>query len=75
LSTGAVGSGHLAQLGPDAWRVGGIAALEVGGVAAAVAWEVSRHGEWIERYLAKARHWLGGIRSVVLRRFGGSAQR
>ncbi len=45
LSAGAVAEGQLSQVGPIAWRVGLVASLEVGLVAAAVCWE-SRRRSW-----------------------------
>jgi hypothetical protein len=75
LSSGSLGAGHLAQLGPDAWKVGGVAALEIGAVAAAVAWEVSRHGTVIERSLSWTRRLPATIRASVARRGRSSGSR
>jgi len=43
LSSGSVGAVRMSDLGPGALQVGAVAALEVATVAAAVAWEGSRH--------------------------------
>ncbi|MEO8329083.1 MAG: DUF6350 family protein [Candidatus Nanopelagicales bacterium] len=48
LAAGPVASGQLSQMGPVAWQVGLVTALEVGLVAAATAWEAQR------------RSWHGG---------------
>jgi hypothetical protein len=43
LASGSLGAVRMSDLGPDAFRVGAAAAVEVGALAAAVAYEASRH--------------------------------
>jgi Family of unknown function (DUF6350) len=57
LSTGGFGDGRLAALGPVALRTGWMASLEVGAIAALVAWGLDRHGEALDRGWA----WVAGL--------------
>ncbi len=54
LAVGSVGAVRMSELGPAPLQVGAIAALELATVAAAVAWEGSRH----RARLAAAARWL-----------------
>lgn len=45
LSAGAAGSGRLATVGPSAWRVAAVLAIEVAPVAAAAAWWAARRAD------------------------------
>lgn len=58
-SAGALGAERLAVLGPDGARVGLAAALEVGAVAAAVAFESRRHAVRLDHARAAAAARLG----------------
>ncbi|HVQ87825.1 MAG TPA: DUF6350 family protein [Actinomycetes bacterium] len=53
FTSGSVASGQLSEVGPVAWKVGLVTALEVGLVAAATAWEAHR------------RSWSGGSITVL----------
>jgi Family of unknown function (DUF6350) len=61
LSAGSLGAERMAQLGPDAVRVGTAAALEVALVAAAVGWEAARH----ERLVRSAAQRLRALPSAL----------
>jgi Family of unknown function (DUF6350) len=50
LSSGSIGAGRMADVGPDAVRVALAAAVEVGAVAALVAYEGCRHHDRLVRF-------------------------
>ncbi len=64
LSSGSLGAVRMSELGPDAVRVGAVAALEVGFLAAAVAWEADRHAELFARAARRVR----GLADIVRHR-------
>ncbi len=55
LSAGSLGAVRMSQLGPDGLRVGLVAALEVGAVAAVVAWEGLRQEERLRAFADAVR--------------------
>ena len=70
LSAGSVASGEFAAVGPVWWSVGMVAALEVGLVAAVVAWESSRRRwnrplsrDWAIDLRAQRGRLMGRLRS------------
>jgi hypothetical protein len=56
LSGGSVGTVRMSELGPDGLRVGAAAALGVGAVAGAVAWESCRHRAVVQAGVRRIRH-------------------
>ncbi len=62
LSAGSLGAVRMSELGPDGVRVGAVAALELGVVAAAVAWEADRHAAFFARAAAGIRGLAGRVR-------------
>jgi Family of unknown function (DUF6350) len=64
LSSGSLGAVRMSELGPDGVRVGAVAALELGVVAAAVAWEADRHGA----FFAWAATGVRGLGDIVRHR-------
>jgi Family of unknown function (DUF6350) len=64
LSSGSLGAVRMSELGPDGFKVGAVAALEVGVLAAAVAWEVDRHAE----AFARAARRIAGLADIVRQR-------
>ena len=55
LASGSLGAVRMSELGPDGLRVGLVAALEVGAVAAASAWEFDRHADGFAHAAATVR--------------------
>lgn len=64
LSSGSLGAVRMSELGPDGVRVGAVAALELGVVAAAVAWEADRHAA----FFARAATGVRGLADIVRHR-------
>jgi hypothetical protein len=64
LSSGSLGAVRMSQLGPNGASVGAVAALELGVVAAAVAWETDRHAA----FFARAAVWVRGAADIVRHR-------
>jgi hypothetical protein len=64
LCSGSVGAARMSDLGPDAFRVAVAAAVEVGAVAALVAYEGCRHHDVLVSFghrLSRAAHRAGGV--------------
>jgi hypothetical protein len=55
LSSGSLGALRMSHLGPNGVGVGAVAALELGFVAAAVAWEADRHAAFFARAAVRVR--------------------
>jgi hypothetical protein len=62
LSSGSVGAVRLTDLGPDGLTVATVAALEVGAVAALVAYEGSRHRVLLARLARRVARWTSRLR-------------
>ena len=78
LSSGSLGAARMTDLGPDALRVAVAAAVEVGAIAALVAYEGCRHRETLARARQRfeaARHAVGGRLRGGLRRKGATVDR